>query len=168
VSSTLFWVVSTVRQTADQREAALASSLSFLERFFVRPSIQPITDQREAHNAAIPNFQITDSPETRTGITLRSVRSLRPDRAPLLPSAGRGLMGQRRPTSRPSAGGSCRLIAHSIRNASRRFDYSDGVTRKLEVGRLRSAVAMSRLTILESAVGASGPTTGASFSILKA
>jgi hypothetical protein len=40
----------------------LASSLSFLERFFVRPSIQPIADQREAHNAAIPNSQITDSP----------------------------------------------------------------------------------------------------------
>jgi len=30
------------------------------------------------------------------------------------------------------------------------------------------AVAMSSLTILELAVGASGPTTGASFSILKA
>jgi hypothetical protein len=29
------------------------------------------------------------------------------------------------------------------------------------------AVEMSRLTVLESAVGASGPTTGASFSILK-
>ena len=33
---------------------------------------------------------------------------------------------------------------------------------------IRSAVTMSGLTILESAVGASGPTTGASFSILKA
>jgi hypothetical protein len=32
-------------------------SLSFLERFFVRPSIQPIADQREAHKAAIPNSQ---------------------------------------------------------------------------------------------------------------
>ena len=42
------------------------------------------------------------------------------------------------------------------------------VTRKPEVGRLQSAVAMSSLTILELAVGASGPTTGASFSILKA
>ena len=104
MSSTLFWVVSTVRQTADQREAALASSLSFLERFFVRPSIQPITDQREAHNAAIPNFQITDSPETRTGITLRSVRSLRPDKAPQLPSAGRGFMGAAPPNLAPLAG----------------------------------------------------------------
>ena len=35
-------------------------------------------------------------------------------------------------------------------------------------GRLQSAVAMSSVTIFELAVGASGPTTGASFSILKA
>jgi hypothetical protein len=28
----------------------------------LRPSIEPIADQREAHNAAIPNSQITDSP----------------------------------------------------------------------------------------------------------
>jgi hypothetical protein len=48
-------VVSTLHRTADQREARLASSLSFLGRSFVRPSIQPIADQREAHNAAIPN-----------------------------------------------------------------------------------------------------------------
>src|SRR5262249_13470278 len=47
---------------ADQREARLAFSLSFLERFFVRPSIQPITKQREAQSAAIPTSQITDSP----------------------------------------------------------------------------------------------------------
>ena len=40
--------------------------------------------------------------------------------------------------------------------------------RKPEVGRLQSAVAMCSLTILELAVGASGPTTGASFSLLKA
>ena len=46
--------------------------------------------------------------------------------------------------------------------------YSSWITRKPEVGRLQSAVAMSSLTILELAVGASGPTTGASFSILKA
>ena len=58
----VFLVVSTYSQPADQREAQLASSLSFLERLFVRPSIQPIADQREAHNAAIPNSQITDSP----------------------------------------------------------------------------------------------------------
>jgi hypothetical protein len=38
-------------------------------------------------------------------------------------------MGQRRPTSLPSQGGSCRLI-HSNRNVSRSFDYSDRVTRK--------------------------------------
>ena len=57
-----FLVVPTLRPTADQREARLASSLSFLERFFVRRSMQPIADQREAHNAAIPNSQITDSP----------------------------------------------------------------------------------------------------------
>ncbi len=37
-----------------------------------------------------------------------------------------------------------------------------------EVGRLQCAVAISTLTILESAVGASGPTTGASFPFLKA
>ena len=51
-----------MRPTADQREAHLAFSLSFIEGFFVRLSIQPIADQREAHNAAIPNSQITDSP----------------------------------------------------------------------------------------------------------
>ena len=53
---------STMRPIADQREAQLAFSLSFIERFFARLSIQPIADQREAHNAAIPNSQITDSP----------------------------------------------------------------------------------------------------------
>jgi len=37
-------------------------------------------------------------------------------------------------------------------NVSRSFDYSDGATRKPEVGRLQSAVAMSSLTILELAV----------------
>ena len=57
-----FLVVPFVQPTADQREAQLASSLSFLERFFVRPSRQLIADHREAHNAAIPNSQITDSP----------------------------------------------------------------------------------------------------------
>jgi hypothetical protein len=57
-----FLVVLFVQPTADQREAQLTFSLSFLERFFVRPSIQPIPDQREAHNAVIPNSQITDSP----------------------------------------------------------------------------------------------------------
>ena len=36
---------------------------------------------------------------------------------------------------------------------------------KPEVGRLQSAGAMPSLTILESAVYASGPTTGPSFSI---
>ena len=56
------WSCQLYSPTADQREARLASSLSFLERFFVRPSIQPIADQREAHNAAIPKSQITDSP----------------------------------------------------------------------------------------------------------
>ena len=49
-------------QTADQREARLASSLSFLERFLFGYQIRLIADQREAHNAAIPNSQITDSP----------------------------------------------------------------------------------------------------------
>ena len=57
-----FLVVPFVQPTADQREAQLAFSLSFIERFFLRPSRQPIADQREAHNAAIPNSQITDSP----------------------------------------------------------------------------------------------------------
>src|SRR3981081_911052 len=47
--------------------------------------------------------------EIRTCITLRSVRSQRPDKALLLPSAGRGLMGQRR------------LIAHSIRERIAEF-----------------------------------------------
>jgi hypothetical protein len=62
VSSRFFLVGPTVQSTADEREAQLAFSLSFIERFFVRLSIQPIADQREAHNAAIPNSQITDSP----------------------------------------------------------------------------------------------------------
>ena len=57
-----FLIVPFVLATADQREAQLAFSLSFRERFLVRPSRQPIADQREAHNAAIPNSQITDSP----------------------------------------------------------------------------------------------------------
>src|ERR1700683_1637079 len=30
--------------------------------FLVVPFVLPTADQREAHNAAIPNFQITDSP----------------------------------------------------------------------------------------------------------
>jgi hypothetical protein len=54
-------------------------------------------------------------------ITLRSVRSLRPDKALQLPSAGLGFMGQRRPTSLPSQGGSCRLIAHSNRERIAEF-----------------------------------------------
>jgi hypothetical protein len=45
----------------------------------------------------------------RTDITLRSVHSLRPDKALLLPSAGRGLMAQRR------------LITHSIRERIAEF-----------------------------------------------
>ena len=57
-----FLVVPFVQPTADQREAQLAFRLSFIERFFVRLSIQSIADQREAHNAAIPNSQIADSP----------------------------------------------------------------------------------------------------------
>jgi len=58
----IFLVVSTVHQTADQREAHLTFSLSFLERFFLRLPILPMADQREAVNAAIPNAQIADSP----------------------------------------------------------------------------------------------------------
>jgi hypothetical protein len=53
--------------------------------------------------------------EMRTDITLRSVRSLRPDKALQLPTAARAFMGRHRPISLPSAGGSCHLIAHSIR-----------------------------------------------------
>jgi hypothetical protein len=58
----VFLVVPFVQPSADQREAQ-TSLQSFLHRkVFVRPSRQPIADEREAHNAAIPNFQITDSP----------------------------------------------------------------------------------------------------------
>jgi len=39
-----FLVEPTMRPTADQREAHLAFSLSFIEGFFVRLSIQPILD----------------------------------------------------------------------------------------------------------------------------
>ena len=42
-------------------------------------------------------------------------------RALQLPSAGRGIMEQRRPTSLPSQGGSCRLIAHSNRERIAEF-----------------------------------------------
>src|SRR5215471_9065993 len=45
-----------------QNRGAAHACLSFLERFFVRPSIQPITKQREAQSAAIPTSPITDSP----------------------------------------------------------------------------------------------------------
>jgi len=58
-----FLVVPFVQPTADQREAQLAFSLSFLERFFVRPF--DTANRRPgggAHNASIPNFQTTDSP----------------------------------------------------------------------------------------------------------
>ena len=44
-----FLVVPTLRPTADQREAQLAFSLSFLERFFVRPS--DTADRRPAGGA---------------------------------------------------------------------------------------------------------------------
>jgi len=57
------------------------------------------------------------------------------------------------------------------RDQSRSVGYPRGsgrITRKPEVGRLQSAVAMFGATILELAVGAAGPTTGASFSTLKA
>src|SRR5215467_11046347 len=59
---TVFLVVRFLEPTADQREAHLTFSLSFLGRFFLRLSILPMAGQREAHNATIPNSQITDSP----------------------------------------------------------------------------------------------------------
>ena len=60
--SSFFLVVSTVHQTADQREAHLTFSLSFLGRFFFGDSMVPIADQREARQAAIPHSPIADSP----------------------------------------------------------------------------------------------------------
>ena len=56
------WSCQLYSPTADQREARLASSLSFLERFFGRPS--DTADRRPAGGAqcCIPNSQITDSP----------------------------------------------------------------------------------------------------------
>ena len=57
-----FLVVRFLKPTADQREAHLTFSLSFLGKVFLRLSILPMADQREAHNAAIPNTQIADSP----------------------------------------------------------------------------------------------------------
>ena len=62
MSSRFFLVVLFVQPTADQREAQLPFSFSFLEGFLFGRSIQPIADRREAHHAAIPNSQITDSP----------------------------------------------------------------------------------------------------------
>ena len=56
MSSPFFLVVPTNRPTADQREAQLAFSLSFLERFLVRPSLQLIADQREAHKCCRPEL----------------------------------------------------------------------------------------------------------------
>src|SRR6516162_6575693 len=61
----IFWVVSTVNQTADQREAHLTFSLSFLGRFFLRLSMAPIADQREARKAAVP---VRKSPTRPTSI----------------------------------------------------------------------------------------------------
>ena len=60
--SNVFLVVRSVQPTADQREADLTFSLSFLGRFFLPLSMLPIADQREALNAVIPNSQIADSP----------------------------------------------------------------------------------------------------------
>jgi hypothetical protein len=60
-----------------------------------------------------------------------------------------------------------RLVCGLTDRSTQKFADSARMTRKPEVGRLQSAVAMSSLTILELAVGASGPTTGASFSILR-
>ena len=54
-----------MHQTADQREAHLTFSLSFLGRFFLRLSMVPIADQREARKAAIP---ILKSPNRPTSI----------------------------------------------------------------------------------------------------
>ena len=71
------------------------------------------------------------------------MRSLRPDKALQLPSAGRGFMGQRRPTSLPSQGGACRLIAHSNRERIEEFRYSDRVTGNPEVILARSLSAVS-------------------------
>ena len=52
-----------IRTTDCRPTGGIVSLQSFLHRkVSVRPSRQPIADQREAHNAAIPNFQITDSP----------------------------------------------------------------------------------------------------------
>src|SRR5580704_17533981 len=56
------WSCQPHSHTADQREARLASGLSFLERFSFGHPIRLIADQWEALNAAIPNSQITDSP----------------------------------------------------------------------------------------------------------
>jgi len=46
---------------------------------------------------------------------------VRPDKALQLPSASLGFMGQRRPTSLPSQGSSCRLIAYSNRERIAEF-----------------------------------------------
>ena len=56
-----FLVVPFVQPTADQREALLAFSLSFIERFLFghRDSRSPTSGGAQC---AIPNFQITDSP----------------------------------------------------------------------------------------------------------
>jgi len=47
-------------------------------------------------------------------------------------------------------------------------DYHEPVEEQTEVGRFQSAIRNSGLTILELAMGASGPTAWASFSIFKA
>src|SRR5215471_17511774 len=70
----IFWVVSTVHQTADQREAHLTFSLSFLGRFFLLLSMAPIANQREARKAASPILQ---SPTRPTSIALLVERLLR-------------------------------------------------------------------------------------------
>ena len=62
VSSGFSWSCHSYSRLPTNGRRRLVFSLSFIERFFVRPSRQPIADEREARNAAIPNSQITDSP----------------------------------------------------------------------------------------------------------
>jgi catechol 2,3-dioxygenase-like lactoylglutathione lyase family enzyme len=70
----------------DDFDVALQRARSLVTQLEEEPHVNPNTQTKE--------FSL----EIRTGITLRSVRSLRPDEALLLPSAGRA--GDRRPPER--------------------------------------------------------------------
>ena len=93
----------------DDFDPALQRARPLVTRLEEEPHVNPNTQSQE--------FSIRDPDGYYVTISALS----RPDKAPQRPSGGRGFMGQRRPTSLPSPGGSCRLITHSIRERIAEF-----------------------------------------------